>query len=217
MRSTTRQRILEESRHLFNRRGYGDTTLAEIAAAVGIAEGNLWYHFRTKGALVAALEEELRDAVRERRRVSRSGASASDDYVEALLFAAGQKWAYRFLLRDYLQFPKVRRPLQSDPDMAADFEMMRGSLERMKKEGLFRRDLPLDLDVLSRSLWIVSRYWTDYLQEQEGLDEISWSEQQRGFEQQFAVLLPYLTASARRSIESAFLRISGELVERGIA
>ena len=93
---------------------------------------------------------------------------------------------------------------------------MRDALERMKKEGLFRRDLPLDLDVLSRSLWIVSRYWTDYLQEQEGLEDISWSEQQRGFEQQFAVLLPYLTSAARRSIESAFLRISGELVQRRI-
>ncbi|MBW2423740.1 MAG: TetR family transcriptional regulator [Deltaproteobacteria bacterium] len=212
--SPTRQRILDASRQLFNSRGYAKTTLAEIAAEVGIAEGNLWYHFRTKRDLVIALEEQLRLAVRERRAAYPSGGPVADDYVESLLFAMSQKWAYRFLLRDHLQFSKDRKPLQLDPDMTADFEMIREALERMKKEGMFRRDLPIDLDVLARSLWIVSRYWTDYLQEQEGLNEIEWSDQQRGFQHHFAVLLPYVTAAARRSLESALLRISTELAVR---
>ena len=212
--STTRQRILEASRLLFNRKGYANTTLAEIAAEVGIAEGNLWYHFRTKRELVIALEEQLRQAVRERRAAYPSGGSIAEDYVEALLFAMSQKWSYRFLLRDYLQFSKDREPLRRDPDMTADFEMIRDALERMKKEGMFRRDLPVDLDVLARSLWMVSRYWTDFLQEQEGLDDIGWSDQQRGFEHHFAVLLPYVTAAARRSLEAALLRVSSELAAR---
>ena len=36
---STRHRILDASRALFNEKGYASTTLAEIAAAVGIAEG----------------------------------------------------------------------------------------------------------------------------------------------------------------------------------
>ena len=59
--SPTRQRILDASRQLFNSRGYAKTTLAEIAAEVGIAEGNLWYHFRTKRDLVIALGHGHRD------------------------------------------------------------------------------------------------------------------------------------------------------------
>jgi len=208
-RSTTRERILDASRRLFNERGYAGTTLAQIAASVGIAEGNLWYHFRTKRDLVVALEDELRQAVRQRRSAYPSGAPAADDYVESLLFAMEQKWAYRFLLRDHLQFSSGRDALQLDPDMVADFDMLREALLRMQKEGMFRRDLPVDIEMLARSLWMVSRYWTDYLHEQEGLDDIRWEDQARGFRHHFAVLLPYLTAPARRSLESAVLRISG--------
>jgi len=209
-RSTTRERILDASRQLFNEKGYTGTTLAEIAASVGIAEGNLWYHFRTKRDLVVALEAQLRQSARDHRATYPRGAVA-DDYVESILFAMNQKWAYRFLLRDYLQFSSDRNALRLDPDMVADFDMLREALLRMKKEGMFRRDLPIDLEMLARSLWMVSRYWTDYLQEQEGLDDISWADQERGFQHHFAVLLPYLTAVARRSIESAVVRISAQI------
>jgi AcrR family transcriptional regulator len=213
-RSSTRERILDASRRLFNEQGYASATLAEIAAAVGIAEGNLWYHFRTKRDLVVALEEELREAVRERRAAYPSGGPVADDYVECIVFSMNQKWAYRFLLRDTLQFSRDRKALQLDPDMVADYEMLREALLRMQKEGMFRRDLPIDLDMLARSLWMISRYWTDYLHEQEGLDDIRWADQERGFRHHFAVLLPYLTAPARRSLESALVRVSSELAAR---
>ena len=95
--------------------------------------------------------------------------------------------------------------------MAASFDMLGELLARMKSEGLFRRDVPVDVKVLARALWIVSRYWTDHLQEQEGIDDVDRAQQERGFQHHFAVLLPYLTAPARRSLESAFLRMSSEL------
>jgi len=210
-RSTTRQRILDASRRLFNERGYARTTLSEIAASVGIAEGNLWYHFRTKRDLVIALEEQVRGAIRAHRTAYPSGGPLADDYVECVLFSMKHQWDHRFLLRDHLEFSRDGRAVRLDPDMAAEFEMLHEMLVRMKKEGMFRRDLPVDLRVLARSLWIVSRYWTDHLQEQEGIDEIEWADQERGFQHHFAVLLPYLTASARRSLESAVLRVSGQM------
>ncbi|MCP5043430.1 MAG: TetR/AcrR family transcriptional regulator [bacterium] len=212
--STTRERILEASRQLFNRQGYANTTIANIAAEVGIAEGNLWYHFRTKRELASELEVQVRQAVRAIRDAYPSGSSVADDYVAAVLFSMSHKWAYRFLLRDQLDLSKDRSPIRRDPDMTADFDAARDALDRMKKEGMFRRDLSVDLDVLAQSLWIVSRYWTEYLQEHEGLEDIEWTDQQRGFEHHFAVLFPYLTAAARRSLEAALLRVSGELAAR---
>lgn len=213
-RSTTRERILEASRQLFNRHGYANTTTSNIAAEVGIAEGNLWYHFRTKRELARELEEQVRQAVRAIRDAYPSGNAVADDYVAMILSTMNQKWAYRFLLRDQLDLSKDRTPVQRDPDMRADFEAARDALDRMKKEGMFRRDLSVDLDVLAESLWMVSRYWTEFLQEHEGLEDIEWADQQRGFERHFAVLFPYLTAAARRSLEAALLRISGELAAR---
>jgi len=82
----TRQRILDESLQRFNRNGYSTTTLAEIADAVGIAEGNLWYHFRTKIDLVKVLVQQCRDAMKANR--SRAATrSTADDYVVGILSA----------------------------------------------------------------------------------------------------------------------------------
>jgi AcrR family transcriptional regulator len=206
-RRKTRDRILDASRRLFNEKGYSSTTLAEIATSVGIAQGNLTYHFPTKRELVVELEKKVRQNLRVRRAQYQSTAVA-DDYVELLLFAMNHAWENRFLLRDHSQFSKDPNALRLDPDMAADLEVLRELLRRMKKEDMFRRDLRIDLGVLARSLWIVSRYWMDHLRELEGLGDVTWADQERGLQHHFAVLLPCLTASARRDMESAVLRIT---------
>ena len=209
-RATTRDRILDASRRLFNERGYTATTLAEIAASIGIAQGNLTYHFPTKRELVVELEKRVRQRARAKRANYRHG-TVADDYVELLLFAMNHTWENRFLLRDHAQFTNDPNALRLDPDMAADLEVLHELLRRMNKEAMFRRDLRVDLRVLSRSLWIVSRFWMDHLREAEGLEQVTWADQERGLQHHFAVLLPCLTASARRGLESAVLRLSSRL------
>ena len=81
----------------------------------------------------------------------------------------------------------------------------------MQKEGLFRRDMPVDLSVLARTLMVVTRYWMDYLREFEGLKRVTLADQERGIQSHFTILLPYLTASAKRDLQSALLRASTRL------
>jgi AcrR family transcriptional regulator len=213
-RSTTPDRILDASRRLFNDRGYAATTQAEIAAAVGISQGNLTYHFPTKRDLATRLEAEAWQRMRARRALPRPGAVA-DDYVEHLLFAMNLTWENRFLLRDRAQYADDPNALRPDPDMAADLEELHERLRRIEKEDSFPRDLRIDLRVLARSLWIVSRYWMDHLRESEGPDRVTWADHERGVQHHFAVLLPYLTASARREFEAALLRASSRLAMEG--
>ncbi len=212
-RSPTRKKILNASRQLFNRKGYAATPLAEIAAAVGIAPGNLTYHFPAKRDLWTALEANVRQSARAHRAAQPRG-DVADDYVECILFSMTHAWENRFLLRDYAQVSGDPDALQLDPDILADLDGLHELLCRCKKEGFFRRDLPIDLRVLARSLFIVSRYWMDHLRESEGLDHLTWTDQERGIQHHFAILLPFLTAAARREFESALLRLSGELAAR---
>jgi AcrR family transcriptional regulator len=53
-REATRQRILESAAGLLA--GRGNTSMAEIAAAAGIARGTLYRHFPTRDSLISALE-----------------------------------------------------------------------------------------------------------------------------------------------------------------
>lgn len=53
--SATRTQIVEAADALFYQRGFDHTSLADIAQEVGIARGNLTYHFRAKDEILAAV------------------------------------------------------------------------------------------------------------------------------------------------------------------
>ncbi|MEP2987753.1 MAG: TetR/AcrR family transcriptional regulator [Parasphingorhabdus sp.] len=201
-RSHTADRILEASRKAFNAKGYAATSVTEIATSLDMSQGNLTYHFPAKHDLAMALEDDVLSSMKDHRASKKNGTLA-EDYIDHLLFGMQLTWHYRFLLRDRVQYaggPVGQRP---DSELTADYEGLIALLKRIDKEGLFVRDRGQSIEVLSRSLWIVSRYWVDYLRELEGLEQVSWADQKRGIEHHLAVLFPYLEASARREFKEA--------------
>ena len=53
-----RQEIVHHAALLFGARGYGRTSIRDIAAAVGMLPGSVYYHFASKEALLAAVYAE---------------------------------------------------------------------------------------------------------------------------------------------------------------
>ncbi|WP_109355603.1 TetR/AcrR family transcriptional regulator [Sphingorhabdus sp. EL138] len=201
-RSATASRILDVSRRAFNAKGYAATSVTEIAASLHMSQGNLTYHFPAKRDLAKALEDDVLSLMKDHRAAKKNGTLA-DDYIDHLLFGMELTWRYRFLLRDRMHYagePVGQRP---DSELTADYEGLVALLKRIDNEGLFVGDNAQNIDVLGRSLWIVSRYWVDYLRELEGLEQVSWADQERGIEHHLAVLFPYLKASARREFKAA--------------
>ena len=203
----TRERILEAALELFNRNGYAATSQANIAAAAGIRQGNLTYHFAAKLDLVEALRDEAR-AVLNRREAAGTTDDACIDYVHHVTSSMELVWRYRFLLRDRAQLFEADAPRGAPAELAADLRRLQRLLERFRDEGLLRRTLEVDLAVLARSLWVVSRYWLDHLDEFEQIGGIEWSHHARGIEHHRAVLDPCLTADGRRRLDDAFERAS---------
>lgn len=52
---STREQIVDAADALFYQRGFEPTSLADIAGVVGIARGNLTYHFKAKDEILAAV------------------------------------------------------------------------------------------------------------------------------------------------------------------
>jgi len=207
-RIKTAEKILEAALRLFNQKSYASTTLGEIAAEVGISQGNLTYHFRTRRDLVTAIQARVGQRIMERREAQVPG-DIADDYVDHLMFAMEITATYRFLLRDDAQLgegPDHQRPHRVLLD---DYAVLTGLLERVEAEGLFRPELEVDLEVLTRSLWMLSRYWMDHLGEMELVEVADAADQIRGVEHHFALLLPTLVREGRERFARALARVSG--------
>ncbi len=201
-RPKTRDRILDVSLALFNGLGFANTSVARIAEAAGIATGNVWYHFHTKEDLLLGLLERFRDRLATRLEAARVPGSVLENYVSLIHGVIQDLWAYRFVMRDRLQFADA---LEDVPD--AHYARLRELLEQMRDEKLFRDPGP-DLEVLATNLWVVIRYWSDHLQEREGVEQMTWEDQERGFLQHLAVLTPHLGAAARRELDAAVATVS---------
>ncbi len=206
---STAERILDTARTLFNRHGYAGTAQAAIASAAGLTQGNLTYHFPAKRDLAVALRGEARAAIRARDESYVPG-DVCADYVRHVAFSMDLVWRYRFLLRDRAQLVGPGIEPGASHEMVADLERLDGLIHRFADDGLLRRGLDVDLDVLARSLWIVSRYWLDHLDEFERVDVATWGDYERGVAQHRAILDPCLTAAGRRRLDSAFDELSHE-------
>ncbi|MHB8766184.1 MAG: TetR/AcrR family transcriptional regulator [Deferrisomatales bacterium] len=55
----TRRKVVEAATRLFARRGYHRTTVADLAAAIGMTQGAIFHHFASKEALLDAVIEGL--------------------------------------------------------------------------------------------------------------------------------------------------------------
>ena len=64
--SDKRERLITAGRELIDSKGFNRTTLADIAEASGVALGNAYYYFRTKGDLLDAVFSAETDDFRER-------------------------------------------------------------------------------------------------------------------------------------------------------
>ena len=95
----TRTRIVDTALALFNGQGYGAVTTAALAGACGIAEGNLWYHFKTRQALLDAIGERFRGAIEARLALRPTGDPVAD-YAALLAAIMAEFRAFRFLYRD---------------------------------------------------------------------------------------------------------------------
>lgn len=203
-RARTRDRILDAALELFNGRGPDRVTTAEIALAVDINEGNLYYHFRTKESLVLALFARFEaDAMMLVATVDGADEAAAATYAGFLRQWFSLVWNYRFLFRDLVGLialaPSLVEPVRI---ISAAMRLAVGDIVgRMQNAGLVT--IPeSERDAVLTNLWIVSTYWAAYLNLQEGVSEFGPQQLDWGLQQVSSLFRPYLSAEAASELEA---------------
>ena len=124
--TSTKQKILDTSLALFNQEGERNVTTNHIADALGISPGNLYYHFRNKGAIVAALFDRYQQNLLTLLEEPQGPLTwkVKVYYFEGLL---ASMWQYRFFHRD------LSHLLNADQALAVSYRLF---VERVVERGM---------------------------------------------------------------------------------
>ncbi|MBB3564370.1 AcrR family transcriptional regulator [Rhizobium sp. BK512] len=203
-RVSTRDRILNAVLVLFNEKGPDRVTTAEIARTVGINEGNLYYHFKTKEALLQALFKRLEtDATAFMKDAGSNTATDPGIFSGFMRRWFSIVWEHRYIFRDLpgiiAMVPSLREParaLSTGMRIVVD-----GTLRQMRDARLI--DVPDDdAPQLLANVWIVSTYWAVYLSLQEGIEELGEEHLGWGLGQVASLFRPYLSDAAKSELNA---------------
>lgn len=110
----TRDRIIATAIERFNAEGYGAVTTAALAEACGIAEGNLWYHFKTKRELLTAIGEQFLTRIEARLALEPDAADPVGSYCRMLSAMMQEFRDFRFLYRDQPSYGEHVGPIAAN-------------------------------------------------------------------------------------------------------
>jgi AcrR family transcriptional regulator len=161
----TKARIVEQARLLFNAQAYGTVTTAALAAHCGIAEGNLWYHFKTKQALLEAIAERFAERIETRLALTPEGDSVNA-YARLIALVMAEFREFRFLYRDQYAFGELPDPAKTHAPRwnARTFVQLEAHLAALVEAGLL--DWPGErLHDLAINATIVLRYGLEHFRE----------------------------------------------------
>ncbi|MEL7130502.1 MAG: TetR/AcrR family transcriptional regulator, partial [Pseudomonadota bacterium] len=96
----TRDRILHTSLLLFNEEGEADQSAVDIANALEISPGNLYYHFKGKDAIIHALFDNFEEEMMVILRGSRGQITSIDDNWVYTYILLEEIYDFRFLYRN---------------------------------------------------------------------------------------------------------------------
>ena len=99
-RSDTKRRILATALDLFNLEGEGEVSAVDIASVMGISPGNLYYHYKGKEPIIAALWEDFEAEIRQVLGAPVARPLAMDDNWIYLFIVFEEIWDFRFFYRD---------------------------------------------------------------------------------------------------------------------
>ena len=201
----TRDRILKTARELFNADRFGNVTTADLARECGIAEGNLWYHFKNKRALLDAITEAFLEDVEVRLAILPSDPETIlPDYATMLTALMSELRRYRFLYRDQADYGEhTDRLLQRLPGIYRDTHtQFQSFLHGMIKAG--HLDIAPDrLPTLTTNCVIILRYHLEYLRERGEDSDIGSGAVRQAIEQHLTLFDTALTPQARDTLMQA--------------
>ena len=197
---STRERILEAARNLFNACGESHTPTGRIADELDISPGNLHYHFHTKAELVEALFARFEQRMLELLSASSEPAGDIEDIWLFLHLVFENIVEYRFIYRDLADL--CARHTGLERRFRGILKLSRqtavGLIEGLREDG--RLDIrDAELNALSRNILLVATFWLSF---DAVYDSGEQARPDRAVWQVMSLVSPYLAPEERNHLDT---------------
>ncbi len=162
---TTKEKILDTARTLFNEQGIRSTTTRHIATSMSISPGNLHYHFKHTEDVVIALFEQLKkkyDKMME--EVQELSLTQLDDLVPVFDILYDQINNYRFLFIHFVEIsswiPEIKKDYQQL--LLQREEQFKNWLDALTKQGVIVNLADKTREGIIKKLFIVGDFWISH-------------------------------------------------------
>ncbi|TNE70725.1 TetR/AcrR family transcriptional regulator [bacterium] len=191
--------ILDKSLELFNREGYSVTTLRGIAGELGMSQGNLNYHFKTKGEIIESLYHDLVTKLDEKIQNFIVNAGLLGVLFESSVSTMTTMYEYRFFMRDFYtimrEYPGIRTShIALQQRRKEEFSVF---FNLLKQESIIRlEEFPDEYVGVYKRMSILGDNWINNL---ELLEQTSISEEvlKTHVLLLFGIIYPYLTEKGK--------------------
>jgi AcrR family transcriptional regulator len=149
----TEERILKQAMRLFLEKGYHGTSIDDITQAAGLTKGALYWHFRSKEGLLKRIVEEFEkrflDGLIQALREVKGG--VVDKFEKYIRYNAAFAYYNRELCVSFttLSGELVGAHHVIEPEIRRIYKKYQNFLSKLllqgKKEGIFRKDLDVNL------------------------------------------------------------------------
>jgi TetR/AcrR family transcriptional regulator, cholesterol catabolism regulator len=139
---STYERIMETSLKLFEKKGYRDTTIREIAKKVGINQGTLYYHFKSKADILCEIHDRALDLMMENISARKKQEVPEKEELELIIrdilnVIANNRAEFTIFFKDYSCLPPAHlkriRAFGDDIRIELEKTIKKGQDKRMFK------------------------------------------------------------------------------------
>jgi len=159
----TRERILETALAMFNAQGEPSVATTSIAFEMGISPGNLYYHYKSKEAIVADLFVVFRREIETTLSAPEERLPNAEDCWLFLHLVFEAIWKYRFIYRDINDLVARYRMIETQfrRILAHKIRVAEQILAGLVKGGQMKAG-PTEISTLAENIVLVASYWMSF-------------------------------------------------------
>jgi len=201
----TKLKIVETTIRLFNKQGFANVSLPQIAKELNISLGNLTYHYPKKDQLIMSIYEVFLEDLKSITKVIQNFENLKEMDLQLRAFHQFQQ-VYRFFYLDLLELGRAY------PVLAKRHEAhIQRQIESLYQYFLFNISIgtmsdqnPKIYHALSKQLWMTVVFWSTQLairgktSTEEEMVQAAWF-----------LLQPYLTSKGKLQLEKLELNLAG--------